>query len=97
MQALKILVVVMGLGIVGIVAVIVVVLVQRTGAGGGAEGLGEVAFDLPAGCVLADAAAAEGRLVLRLDGPAGAGCQQAVVVDLESGELLGRVTAKPAP
>ncbi len=97
MQALKVLVVVMGLGIVGIVAVIVVVLVERAGGDGEADGLGDVAFELPAGCVLAEAKAAEDRLILRLDGPVEAGCQQAVVVDLESGELLGRVTAKPAP
>lgn len=97
MQALKILVVAMGVAILAIIAVIVVALVQRAGERGGAGGFGETTFDLPAGCALAEATAAEGRLVLRLDGPAAAGCQGAVLIDLESGRIVGRVTGVAGP
>jgi hypothetical protein len=95
---LKALVIIMGVAILAIIAVIVVTLIQRAGSDSPRmAGFGEVDFALPAGCVLAAATAAEDRLILRLDGPAERGCQQAVVLDLESGEVLGRVTAAPAP
>ena len=92
MQALKVLVVVMGIAIFAILAVIVVTVVQRVG-GGPAErgGFGELRLAVPEGCTLAQVEAAEGRLLLRLDGPPGRGCQQVVVVDPESGEVLGRI------
>ncbi len=98
MQALKVLVVVMGLAIVAILAVIIVTVVQRIDAGSAkGEGFGEVALAVPEGCALAQVEAAEGRLVLRIDGPRGRGCQQAVVLDAESGQVLGRITLAPGP
>jgi hypothetical protein len=98
MQALKALVILMGIAIVVIVAVIVVTLFQRMGSREAAPaGFGDIALPVPEGCVLAAAEAAEERLVLRLDGPAEQGCQQAVVLDLKSGKVLGRITATPGP
>ena len=98
MQALKALVIGMGIAILAIIAVIIVTLVQRmSGEPEQIAGFGEVAVAVPDGCALAQAEAAEGRLILRLEGPPGRGCQQAVVVDLESGRVLGRVTAAPGP
>ena len=98
MQAVKVMVVVMGLAIIGIIAFIVLSLVQRTGSGSAdSAGFGELALPVPDGCVLAAAALAEGRLVLRLEGPAAAGCQQAVLLDPESGQVLGRVTLTREP
>ena len=98
MQALKISVIVMALAIVGIVVLIVVTLAQRAGSGdGAAAGFGDLTLAIPEGCVLASAEAADQRLILRLDGPVAGGCQQAVVLDLESGQVLGRVTATPGP
>ena len=106
MQALKISVIVMALAIVGIVVLIVVTLAQRVGSGDGGTvasgngdttGFGDLTLPIPEGCVLASAEAADQRLVLRLDGPVASGCQQAVVLDLESGQVLGRVTATPGP
>ncbi len=99
MQALKVMVIVMGVAIVAILVVVVVTIMQRgtSGALSGAEGFGEVAFTLPAGCTLAAAEAAEGRLILRLEGLPERGCQQVVVLDLESGRELGRITATAAP
>jgi hypothetical protein len=97
-QALKVLVIGMGVAILAIIAVIIVTLVQRMSGGPDPEaGFGEVALAVPEGCALAQAAAGEGRLILRLEGPPGRGCQQAVVLDLESGRVLGRVTATPRP
>ena len=98
MQALKVLVIVMGIAIFAILAVIIVTVVQRIGAGPSkSEGFGELRLAVPEGCTLAQVEAAEGRLVLRLDGPPGRGCQQAVVLDAESGRVLGRITAAPEP
>ena len=98
MQAVKVMVVVMGLAIIGIITFIIFTLVQQTGPGpAGDAGFGEVALPVPEGCLLADAKLAEGRLVLRLDGPAAAGCQQAVLLDPGSGQVLGRVTLTREP
>ena len=97
MQALKVLVIVMALAIVAIVVVIVVTLGQRIGSGGETAGFGDLTLPIPEGCVLASAEAAGERLILRLDGSVAGGCHQAVVLDLESGQVLGRVTATPGP
>jgi hypothetical protein len=92
-QALKVLVIVMGLAIFAVIGVIIVTVVQRIGGGSAkTEGFGEVRLAVPPGCTLAQVEAGEGRLVMRLDGPPGRGCQQAVVLDAESGEELGRIT-----
>ncbi len=98
MQALTVLVVVMGVAIFAILAVIVVTVVQRVGGESSkSDGFGEVRLAVPEGCTLAQVEAAGGRLVLRLDGPPGRGCQQAVVLDADSGKVLGRITAAPGP
>lgn len=60
-------------------------------------GFGTVELPLPEGCGIAEATASEGRLLLRLDGLAERGCGQVVVLDLESGQELGRIRAAPAP
>lgn len=98
MQSLKALVIIMGLLIVAGLGLVVYGFAARApDAVGGAAGFGEVDLPLPAGCVIAASETAEGRLILRLDGPPEAGCQQVVVLDLDSGEVLGRVTARPGP
>jgi len=97
-QALKALVIGMGIAILAIVAVIIVTLVQRmNGDPVKSAGFGDISVAVPVGCALGQAEAAEGRLILRLEGPPDRGCQQAVVLDLESGEVLGRVKAAPGP
>jgi len=102
MQALKLLVVLMAVAIVAILAVIIVAIVQRVGDGSTATdepvaGFGVHDLALPAGCNIAQADLAAGRLLLRLDGPAAAGCQKVVLFDMESGAELGSVTGRPAP
>ena len=45
----------------------------------------------------AEARGEDGRLVVRLDGPAERGCQQVIVIDMDDGKVLGRVQATPQP
>ncbi|MEQ8356286.1 MAG: hypothetical protein RH942_12160 [Kiloniellaceae bacterium] len=105
MQALKALVIFMGVLIMAGMALLVYGLATRTGggpgefaeaSGGGAADFGTLELALPDGCSLAATETAGDRLVIRFDGQAERGCQQLVVVDLASGKVLGRVKALPA-
>ena len=60
-----------------------------------ATAIGDLSIAIPEGCVIAEASAEGPRLILRFDGLAARGCQQVVLIDLESGTVLGRVTATP--
>ena len=93
-QLLKLLVIVMSVAILVALALVAYGIAGRV-SGPPREGFGARDIDLPAGCRLAEARLAEGRLVLRLDGPADRDCQQVVLIDPESGAILGRVTARP--
>ena len=103
MQTIKALVIFMGLLIALGAGVLGYALVDRlTGEGvfgeaGGGREFDELALSLPAGCVIAAAQAADGRLVLRTDGPLERGCQQVVVIDPDSGRVVGRIKAAPQP
>ena len=98
MQGLKFLVIGLGIAIVAVLAVIIVTIAQRLSApDADTAAFGALQVPLPAGCSLAEASLSEERLLLRYDGPAERDCQQLVVVDLTSGQVLGSVTAKPAP
>ncbi len=98
MQAIKGFVVFMGLLIVAGLALVVYAMVTRvsdsTGPSGGFDA---TAVPLPAGCTLAEAHIEAGRLVLRAEGAAERGCQQVILLDPESGEVLGRVIVEPQP
>jgi len=93
MQAIKIVVIGMGLLIVAGMALLFYGLAKGVGKLGGDVALGEVLVPVPEGCVIADSRIEAPYLVLRLDGLAERGCQQVVLVDLESGRVSGRVTA----
>jgi hypothetical protein len=105
MQALKALVIVMGVLIVAGLAVVVVTIYNRmqartSTAGPTAEGGELPAFDratvpVPAGCRVAGLQSAGDRLLLQLAGVAG--CEQILVVDLRSGRLLGRLDLVATP
>ena len=109
LRALKILVVVMGIAIVASVIVIVVAISNRLADKEAADSpsarsmaetpaavaIGDLSIAIPEGCVIAEASAEGPRLILRFDGLAARGCQQVVLIDLESGTVLGRVTATP--
>jgi len=93
MQAIKIVVIGMGLLIVAGLALLFYGLAEGVGKVGVSAPLGEVIVPVPEGCVIADSRIEAPYLVLRLDGLADRGCQQVVLVDLESGRVTGRVTA----
>ena len=98
MQALKVLVIGMGVLIVIGLALVAYGLIAKVGRDGqGAAGFGDVNIDLPAGCVIADARGQDGRLIVRTDGPAQRGCQRVFVIDLSDGRILGTVTLPAAP
>ncbi|MEM7223902.1 MAG: hypothetical protein AAF495_13030 [Pseudomonadota bacterium] len=91
----------MGVAIFVVLAIIIVTVAQRVSGPSESDqaSFGALDVPLPAGCSLAEASLSGERLVLRYNGPgpAGQGCQQVLIVDLASGQVLGSVTAKPAP
>lgn len=93
MQALKIMVIVMGVLLVVGFAVVIVTLANRMTGDKDAAGFGEIALPVPEGCVIAEATSDGERLILRLDGLPERGCREVVIVDLESGAVLGRIQA----
>ena len=94
MQALKALVIGMGVLIVIGFILLVVGLANRF-AGAGKSGFGEADVALPDGCGIAETLVEGERLLLRLEGPAARGCAQIVVIDLESGAVRGRLRLQP--
>lgn len=98
MRALQGLVIGMGVLIVIGLALVAYGLVGRVGDDDErAGGFGDVMLAAPAGCVIAAASAEGNRLILRLNGPVERGCQQVVVLGLDTGQVLGRITAEPRP
>ena len=99
MQSLKILVIVMGLAILVILAIVVFMIARQVSGVGGDEpaGFGEIELPVPLGCSIASAEGKDDTLIVRLDGLAERGCQQVLVVDLKSGQVVGRVKAVPTP
>ena len=99
MQALKLIVIVMGLLIVAGLGLVAYGMVQRLSDEGGTTSgsFGEIIVPLPAGCAIAEARAEDDRLILRADGPPERGCQQVIVIDMDDGKVLGRVKATPQP
>ena len=93
MRALVTLVIVMGIAILVGLALVAYGLVGRVSQD--AVGLGDISLPIPAGCRLADSRIEEGRLIVRVDGLPEQNCQQIVILDLESGAVLGRVSAVP--
>ncbi|MEE8534630.1 MAG: hypothetical protein V3S45_01210 [Kiloniellales bacterium] len=98
MRAVKLVVIGMGLLIVGGLMLLVYGVGTQMGkVGGGAAGFGEVALPMPDGCVIADSRVEAPHLVVRLDGLAERGCQQVVLIDLDTGRVVGRLRAVPTP
>jgi hypothetical protein len=95
MQAIKAFVIGMGALIVVGLALLLYGLAEGVGKLGSGGNLGEVALPVPDGCVIAESHIEAPHLVLRLDGLADRGCQQVVLIDLDSGRVTGRVTAVP--
>ena len=105
MQALKVLVVVMGVLIVAGVVVIAVSVINRMNAPAGRHdtdsaapalrSFDSAALSIPHGCSVARLRPAGERLILQLGG--GDGCGQILIVDMDSGRLLGRLDVVEAP
>ena len=57
---------------------------------------GTLELAIPDGCSLAASELAGDRIVVRITGQPGRGCQQLVIIDLASGRELGRVKAVPS-
>ena len=61
-------------------------------------GFDETEIPLPAGCSVVETRVDDNRLIVRIDGPLGnKTCQKIIIIDLESGAELGRVTFAPQP
>jgi hypothetical protein len=98
MRTVKAVVIGMGFLIVGgLILLVYGVGTQMGKVGGSGAGFGEVALPVPDGCVIAESRVEAPHLVVRLDGLAERGCQQVILVDLESGRILGRLRAVTAP
>ena len=95
MQALKVLVGVMGALIIVGTVVVMVTIVQRMGRGPAASGFGKASLVLPRGCRVVEMTTAGAKLALRLgDGP---DCQGIVIVDPETGRETGRLQLLAQP
>lgn len=105
MQALKVLVIVMGIAILAGVAVIGVTIYQRAtepqdgtaASPAPPPAFGTVEVPIPEGCSVVETVVAGQRLILRIgpDDISGAGCDRIYVVDLASGALLGVLLTTP--
>jgi len=99
MQALKALVIVLGVLILAAAAVVAVTIYNRATEGlegaGSAAGFGVKQMPLPAGAELEDMTASGERLVLRVR--MADGSRRIMVVDLATGAPLGELDFTPAP
>jgi len=96
MRALKILVAVMGIMLIGGFAVLVAVIAGRLSRGANIpRSLPAAAVDIPSGARIEAMAAGTDRLVLGLVLPEGR--RQLVVIDLATGSRLGTIELRAAP
>ena len=96
MQALKALVIFLGILVLAAAAVIAVTIYKRAtnGLEGNAKGFGTKQIALPAGAELEDSTAAGDRLILQIR--MGDGSRRIMIVDLATGEPLGELEFVPA-
>jgi len=92
-QALKLVVIVLGVLILLCLAIVLVTIYNRlSGMAGAPESVGPLSVDLPAGCGISGVTEGDGRLYLVIvaNDPA-ANCPLVVILDTESGETVGRI------
>ena len=101
MQSIKVLVIFMGLLIVaglGLLVYGMVNQVSRIAGPGTADGFDETVISLPIGCSVVETRVDGDRLVVRTDGPLDyEACRKIIIIDLQSGEVVGRVKIVPQP
>lgn len=100
MRALKLLVIVMGVLLVGGTAALIAAIIDRASHRAGApsspgRGFDRAVIDLPPGARVLDSTAADGRLVVRIG--LAEGGEQLVLIDPASGARLGTIELRPAP
>ena len=101
MKSIKALVIFMGLLILAGLGMLVYGVANQVSevAGPGApDGFDKTVISLPVGCSVIETRVDGDRLVVRTDGPLGyEQCQKIIIIDLQSGEVLGRITFVPQP
>ena len=105
MKPIKALVIVMGLLILTGLGLLVygvagqVSEISGPGTAPGAQGgFEETVVPLPAGCSVVEIRVDGDRLVVRMDGPPDyEPCQKIIIIDLQSGEVVGRIKIVPQP
>ena len=98
MQALKALVIGMGvLIVVGFVFVFATIIMRAGGGVQDSAALDEMHLELSESCVIAQIVEVNRMLALRLEGPARDGCGQILLIDPGAGEVSGRVHPGSAP
>ena len=95
MQALKILVILMGVLILAGVTVVGITVFNRVGSGGSGSNFGSMALVLPKGCHLIGMVNAGDRLALRLGDSAE--CQVILFVDPRNGQQVGSLALQSQP
>lgn len=95
MRALTVVTVVMGIAILVALALVAYGILRSNGPSAG-EGFGTKDLGLAPGCEIAGSTVDDDRLVIRTTGLVEADCHQVFVLDLESGRVIGRITAQPS-
>ncbi len=97
MQSIKALVIFMGLLILAGLGLLVYGVVGQVSEVTGTEGgFDETVLSLPVGCSVVETRVYGDRLVVRTEGPLGyKPCQKIIIIDLQSGEVVGRVKIAP--
>lgn len=95
MQLLKALVIGMAVLLVAGFALVAYVITQRLSGSREPASFQEQALPVPPGCAVAELVSVGRRLALRLEGAAERGCDQILLIDAESGALVGRVRLVP--
>ena len=99
MKPLVALVIIMGVLIVVGLVVVVVTIANRMGSGNATAGRAVAApfagvdLPIPAGCEVKETTTADDRLILRLG--SGERCNQLLIVDMDTGKLLGTLRLVP--
>ncbi|SDF45723.1 hypothetical protein SAMN05216241_101156 [Limimonas halophila] len=98
MKALKALVIGMAVLIVlGLGVVVAKIIADSSDATGPRADLGTLHLGLDDACRIAGVTGTDDRLVVRLDGPADAGCGEVLLVDPGAGKVVGRIAPGQAP
>ncbi len=99
MKSIKALVSIMGLLILAGLGLLVYGMVGQVSgiaAPGDPDGFDQTVISLPIGCSVAETRVDGDRLVVRTEGPLGhKSCQEIIIIDLQSGEVVGRVKIEP--